>query len=89
MSSRSAIKDQTQDGSPQLEALTLFPFMPRASWYTEYWLEGKTRGNFISTFSRIIVSTIARFRRPKSAWKKAEGEGMGSTPIKPALSATP
>jgi hypothetical protein len=89
MSLRSAIKDQAHDGSPQLEALTLFPFMPRASWYTEYWFEGKTRGNFIATVSRIIVSTTARFRRPRSAWKKAEGKGMGSRPIKPALGATP
>jgi hypothetical protein len=89
MFSRSATKDQTHDGSPQSAALTLFPFMPRASWYTQYWFEGKTRGDFISTFSRITVSTIARFRLPRSAWEKAEGEGMGSTPIKPALGATP
>ena len=91
MFSRSNTKDQPQDGSPQLEALTLFPFMPHASWYTEYWFEVETRGNLISTFSRVIVLAIARFPRPRSAWKKAtfEGEGMQSTPLKPGLEATP
>jgi hypothetical protein len=91
MFSRPTTKDQTHDGLPQLETLTLFPFMPHAAWYTEYWFEVETRGNFIPTFPGRLVLAIARFPRPRSAWKKAtlEGEDMRSTPLKPSLEATP